>query len=211
MDDLGWKSAKSTDEFVNLGVEGMSLKGLAWAIAYGFRPKAIHIHLTNWLRQEAALTSMPRAMDTLLPIVMDILMHQPAQGFLASFDCDVSDLGLLDHWAWKQTFGDEDMERLPPEWSWAPPIGGVCSQCLRSAAVRSRLNLFSSWPVSRLPYPCPHGALREAGPAPLPRIAPPGQDPTSSRPAAPHSPAPPGPARLAAPAPARPSRRLPLL
>ena len=111
--DLGLKVANYTDEFAVLGVEGMNLGGLAWAVAYGFRPRAVHIRLAQWLHQEAAHTSMPRAKETILPFVVSLLAHQQTLGFIASLDCNVAESGLLDHWSWKQAFG----EKMPPAWA----------------------------------------------------------------------------------------------
>lgn len=113
--DLGLKVANYTDELAALGVEGMNLGGLAWADAYGFRPRAVHIRLAQWFHQEATHTSMPRARDTIFPFVVSLLLHQQAQGFIASLDCNVAACGLLEHWSWKQAFGDDASSM---GWNW---------------------------------------------------------------------------------------------
>ena len=69
----------------------MNFAGLAWAVAYGFRPRAVHIRLEHWLQQEATYTSMPRAKETIFPFVVSLLMHQQAQGFIASLDCNAAE------------------------------------------------------------------------------------------------------------------------
>ena len=145
----------------------MNLGGLAWAVACGFRPRAVHIRLAQWLHQEAAHTSMPRAKETILPFVVSLLVHQQAQGFIASLDCTVAECGLLDHRSWKQAFG-EDASSMG--WNWTS-VKGPCSECLRSESLRRRLDVLANWPVAPLVYQCPHGAMREAGPRPRPDLS----------------------------------------
>ena len=40
---------------------------------------------------------MPRAKETIFPFVVSLLLHQHAQGFIASLDSNVAECGLMKH------------------------------------------------------------------------------------------------------------------
>ena len=81
----------------------MALPALAWSIAFGYRPRALHIRFSQWLRSESRSTGPAAAMNTLLPFVIQLLQHQHAQGLLGSLEFDPAD-GMLEHPVWKSAW-----------------------------------------------------------------------------------------------------------
>ena len=107
---------------------------------------------------------MSRAKEAIFPFVVSLLTQQQAPGFIASLDCNAAESGLIEHWSWKQAFGEN---ASGTGWNWAT-VKGPCSECLRSELLKRRLGVLATWPVSPLMYQCSHGAMREAGPRPRP-------------------------------------------
>ena len=143
----GVRPAHRTPEYYDAGVEAMELPALAWAIAYGFRPRLVHVRLSAWTASEARFGTVQRARELLFPFVDKVLKHQEAQGFLACVESDepvwLFPLGLQPKWQWKQ-------------------VKTGCPACEEVLRKKGRGWIFSNFPVADLVYPCPHGALKEA-------------------------------------------------
>ena len=143
----------------------MTIPALAWTVAYGFRPKLVHIRLNRWIWAHARFyNSVKETIDHVLPIVIAVLQHQHAQGFLASVETDQFCNPVLEHPAWDAAFGMAEHNRPKPNcpWRWSS-VGTLCAQCHDSPALVGRTDFLTNWPLSRMTLPCHHGELAESG------------------------------------------------
>ena len=74
--------ASDTASYSKVGVQVLTNPALAWAVCYGYRPKLLIVHLSDWVWTESLSVGRARAADAIVPFVMDAAKHQGRQNHL---------------------------------------------------------------------------------------------------------------------------------
>ena len=78
----GLSLASETTSYAKAGVQVLTNPALAWAIGYGYRPKLLIVHLSDWIWTESLSVGRARAVDEIVPFVMSAAAHQGRQNHL---------------------------------------------------------------------------------------------------------------------------------
>ncbi len=96
----------------------VTLSQYAWVLAYGLRPKLVHMNL--------------RSTEIDIDFVIDVMAHQDRQGFLVSAEAFARLPRLWDHPRWNSFLAAKTVSRFP--WVVVPQAGS-CPACQDPASV----------------------------------------------------------------------------